>query len=123
MSNYIPLGSLKVYQMAVELENYAWGIYIKMDWQIKKVIGDQFIRAMDSMGSNVAEGYGRYHYLDKVKFYYNARGSQLESNHWVLMLYNRKIITKMQFEHMLEKLKNINRGLNELINSTKRNLD
>lgn len=27
---------------------------------------------------NVAEGYGRYHYLDSLRFYYIARGSIME---------------------------------------------
>ena len=33
-------------------------------------------RASVSIGLNIAEGYGRYHYLDCLRFYYHiARGS------------------------------------------------
>ena len=35
----------------------------------------QIRRASKSVTANIAEGYGRYHYLDSVKFYSNARGS------------------------------------------------
>ncbi len=38
-------------------------------------LGDQIIRAARSTTSNVAEGYGRFHYLDNAKFCSNARGS------------------------------------------------
>lgn len=36
---------------------------------------DQFIRATRSTTANIAEGYGRFHYLDNAKFCSNARGS------------------------------------------------
>src|SRR5689334_21838895 len=36
---------------------------------------DQLIRAARSTTSNVAEGYGRFHYLDNAKFCSNSRGS------------------------------------------------
>jgi four helix bundle protein len=38
-------------------------------------LGDQVIRAARSMTANIAEGYGRFHYLDNAKFCSNARGS------------------------------------------------
>jgi len=42
-------------------------------------MGDQFIRSIDSITANIAEGFGRFHFLDRRKFYYNARGSLLEA--------------------------------------------
>lgn len=41
----------------------------------KHRLGDQVLRAGRSTTSNVAEGYGRFHYLDNAKFCSNARGS------------------------------------------------
>jgi four helix bundle protein len=38
-------------------------------------LGDQLIRAARSTTANIAEGYGRFHYLDNAKFCSNARGS------------------------------------------------
>ena len=38
-------------------------------------IGDQLLRAARSTTANIAEGYGRFHYLDNAKFCSNARGS------------------------------------------------
>ena len=70
--NYILLKDLEVYQLSRELSKIGWDVYKNMDWQTKKVIGDQFIRALDSVGANIAEGHSRYHYLDKIKFYYYA---------------------------------------------------
>ncbi|MDA1005762.1 MAG: four helix bundle protein [Verrucomicrobia bacterium] len=36
---------------------------------------DQLIRAARSTTANIAEGYGRFHYLDNAKFCSNSRGS------------------------------------------------
>lgn len=53
-------------------------------------MGDQFIRSIDSVGANIAEGYRRYHYLERVKFYYIARASLGEScGHWLGLLLER----------------------------------
>lgn len=41
-------------------------------------LGDQIIRAARSTTSNIAEGYGRYHYMDNSKFCSNSRGSCCE---------------------------------------------
>ena len=35
-------------------------------------------RASRSITANIAEGYGRFHYLDSSKFFSNARGSTYE---------------------------------------------
>jgi len=72
---YITLENLEVYKYSCQLSEIAWDIYKDFDWQIKKIIGDQFIRSADSVGANIAEGYSRFHYLDKIRFYYNARAS------------------------------------------------
>ena len=41
-------------------------------------LGDQLSRAARSTTANIAEGYGRFHYLDNAKFCTNARGSCYE---------------------------------------------
>ena len=42
-------------------------------------LGDQVLRAARSSTANIAEGYGRFHYLDTAKFCGNARGSVFET--------------------------------------------
>jgi four helix bundle protein len=91
---YILLKDLEVYQLSKEFSKIGWDIYQKLTWQEKKIIGDQFITSTDSVGANIAEGYGRYHYLDKIKFLYNARGSLWEAMHWSQLLQERELIDK-----------------------------
>lgn len=113
------LSDLEVYKLARDVAREAWGIYEKLDWQTKKTMGDQFICAMDSVGANIAEGFGRYHYLDKNKFNYNARGSLLESIHWVDTLAERSIINKETQNLFKAKFETLGKKLNNYIKATK----
>ena len=78
MSTFISLHELEVYQLARELADFSWNIYERLDWEDRKAMGHQVISSADSIGANIAEGYGRYHYLERIKFYYNSRGSFIE---------------------------------------------
>ena len=111
---------LEVYRLANEISNEAWIIYDKLDWRDKKTMGDQFISAIDSVGANIAEGFGRYHYLDRNKFNYNARGSLFESLYWLETTKRRDKITEFQFSLLEKKLINLSVKLNNYISSTKK---
>ena len=116
---YIVLKDLEVYRLARELSAMAWQIYDKLDWQDKKTMGDQFIRSADSVGVNIAEGYGRFHHLDKIRFYYNSRGSLLESvAHWSESLYERERITEEQLATFKKVASQLHLRLNNLIKAT-----
>jgi len=56
----------------------ATGVMPALSRDEKYRLGDQLIRAARSTTANIAEGYGRYHYLDTAKFCSNARGSAYE---------------------------------------------
>ncbi|MFH1956334.1 MAG: four helix bundle protein, partial [Patescibacteria group bacterium] len=118
-NKYILLEDLEVYKLAKQLSKIGWDIYKGMDWQTKKVIGDQFITSTDSVGANIAEGYSRFHYLDQIKFYYNARGSLSEAvNHWLELLKERDIIKEEIFQEMKQIADKLSLKLNNFINST-----
>jgi len=118
-NSYIPLKDLEIYTLARELSSIGWEIYESLNWQDKKIIGDQFIRAIDSVGANIAEGYSRYHYLDKIKFYYTSRASLAEScDHWLELLYERKKINSENYDRIKGIRKDLSIKLNNFISST-----
>ena len=117
---YIPLKELKVYQLSRKLSSIAWKIYSQMSFEDKKHIGDQLIRSTDSVGANIAEGYSRFHYLDKVRFYYFARASQSEAtDHWLDLLLERNKIDQETFDEFILISKSLQVKLNNFIKSTK----
>ena len=116
---YILLNDLEVYKLARELSRIGWEIYQNLNWQTKKIMGDQFIESTDSVGANIAEGYGRFHYLDRIKFYYNSRASLIECNeHWIELLKERKKIDDKKYKEFKKVAENLSIKLNNFIAST-----
>jgi len=113
------LGKLDIYKLSLELSAVTWEIYNSLPKSLQFNIGDQTIRSVDSIGANIAEGYGRFHYKDSVKFYYNARGSLWESKHWFLLLYQRGLIPKESFDKNITLLNKLGKKLNGFIQSIK----
>lgn len=85
-------------------------------------MGAQFTRAIDSVAGNIAEGYGRYHKKDKIKFYYNARGSAFESAHWCKKAYERNLLSPKENSYILETLEKFPKEINSLIYYTEQKL-
>jgi four helix bundle protein len=120
--NFIELKNLEVYQLSLKLSSIAWGIFSRMDFMDKKHIGDQFLRSVDSIGANIAEGYGRFHYLDKVRFYYNSRASHYEAfSHWLDLLSEREKISETEFDTINKTAQKLLVKLNNFITSTTKN--
>lgn len=57
-------------------------------------IGDQILRSARSTTANIAEGYGRFHYLDNAKFCSNARGSCRETVDHMITASDEELISK-----------------------------
>lgn len=120
--NFIELKHLEVYRLSRNLSSAAWKIFCRLNFEDKKHIGDQFLRAVDSIGANIAEGYGRYYYLDKVRFYYNSRGSHYEAfAHWLELMFEREKISKTEFESISETALILSVKLNNFITATSKN--
>ncbi len=117
--NFIELRDLEVYKLSRKLSCVAWSIFFRMSIEDKKLMGNQFLTSVDSIGANIAEGYGRYYYLDKVRFYYNARGSLFESFiHWLELLGEREKISKTEYDSLSATAQILLIKLNNFINST-----
>ena len=54
---------------------------------------DQLIRCSRSTTANIAEGYGRFHYLDNAKFCSNSRGSCWETLDHLITAHDEDLIS------------------------------
>lgn len=60
----------------------------------------QLRRAVCSITANIAEGYGRYHHKDKIKFYIMARGSSAEVQNFLIVAKDLSYVTEEEFNRI-----------------------
>ncbi len=68
--------------------------------------------------SYIAEGFGRYHKKDKIKFYRYSQGSNKESFDWNQKSKVRNLLTPEEYQHILTELQKLPHSINKLIKFT-----
>ena len=116
------LNNISAYRISKDLSNQIWKEVNKWKFLAKKTLGEQVIRSTDSISGNIAEGFGRFHKMDKIKFYYNARASAYESAHWIELAIERNLIDKNNGQDLLSKMRELPKEINILIKLTMTNL-
>lgn len=119
---YLKLNNISCYKRSLFLSNYVWNIIIYWNWFEKQTVGSQFVRAIDSISANIAEGFGRYNKKDKIKFYHYSFGSVKESCDWNEKSKLRNIISLEQYNHILDELQILPKEINQLIQFTNQRL-
>ncbi len=71
--------SLEFYQDSLKLLKATYRLANDLPDRERYNLSDQMRRASCSILLNIAEGYGRYHYLERLRFLYIARGSLAET--------------------------------------------
>jgi len=69
---------LEVYQVARQFRRAMYGVAKRLPEIEKFGLASQMRRAAISLTNNIAEGHGRFHFLEQIKFDLQARGSLQE---------------------------------------------
>jgi len=83
-------------------------------------ITSQLRRAACSITANIAEGFSRYHYNDKVRFYHNARGSVSETQNFLFLAKDLSYLPVEKFRYLFDLSEEISKLINGLIRSIER---
>ncbi|QYM77504.1 four helix bundle protein [Horticoccus luteus] len=83
-------------------------------------LGDQVLRAARSVTANIAEGYGRYHYLDNSKFCSYARGSCTEVLDHLITARDEDLISESLISQGRQKVERALQVINGYISYLKR---
>jgi len=118
----VVLEKLEVYQLSETLADLIWDICVTWDWFSKETIGKQLVKAVDSVGANIAEGYGRYAFRENIQFCYYARGSFEETRNWLRRANKRKLLMSDDMIEIGNIMDKLGLKLNGYINSIKRYL-
>jgi len=114
---YLQLNDISCYKRAFKLSNYVWNVVLGWDLFSKRAIGEQFVRAIDSVSANIAEGFGRFHYQENKHFCYISRGSLTETQVWLKKAENRNLITTNALQIYNDKIDLLHLKLNAYIKS------
>jgi len=120
VGKYQELEEIEVYQLAVALADRIWEIVFSWSPFARDTVGKQMVRAADSIGANIAESYGRYHYGDKLNFLYYSRGSLYETKHWIGRSHGRGLMKRGEFDGLMQRLTTLSPKLNAYITSKRR---
>ncbi len=119
---HFKLGNIPAYKESKGISNEVWRTVSSWKYLERNTLGAQLIRAIDSIAANIAEGFGRFHKKDKIKFYYNSRASVYETAHWINLSFERGLIKEAVKEKWLEILRKLPKQINTLIKITSENL-
>ena len=110
---------LDVYQLAEELSDLIWFAYDTWDSKAQHTLGQQVIRAADSIAANIAEGYGRFTPADRERFFLYARGSFDETKCWLRKASRRNIVSPAEVFMYKKLIDELGPKLNAFIKATR----
>jgi four helix bundle protein len=114
---------LDAWSKAHQLILKVYGLVDKFPDKEKFVLSSQILRAAISITSNIAEGYGRNSYKEKVQFYYISRGSLIEMQNQLLLAKDLKYIKTDDFQVLAEQSVEVLKLINGLIRSSKNKIN
>ena len=117
----INLDQLEVW---VRAKDFALAIYTevvpKLPADEKWNLAQQLKRAAQSIPANIAEGHGRYHFLDNVRFCYFARGSLTEVQSHLSLALDLGYLPGESYKRMTSHAESLGKQLNNYIAYLKR---
>lgn len=111
---------LKAWQLARRLMIECHQVADALPAKERYDLAPQMRSSSKSVMSNIAEGYGRYHYVDSLRFYYIARGSLDETINHIITAHDLRYINEGRFRELYELGREMERALNGYINYVRR---
>jgi len=78
-------------------------------------VTSQLRRSATSITANIAEGFGRYHYKDKTRFYYQSRGSAFETQNFLIVAKDLGYLDKKVCDELISRYTELIKIVNGLI--------
>ena len=112
---------LEVWQIGRDLVTKVYTLTASLPQNEDFALISQIKRAALSVPANIAEGFGRYHYMDKARFYLNARSSLYElKSHLLIAADLRYLKLSQPVSDVFTLVDNLSVKLNNLIATTRK---
>src|SRR6266508_4286776 len=103
------LEDVRVLKNAEQIADAIYKVASRWDEFAQDVVGKQIARAADSIGANIAESFGRFHFGEKIQFLYYARGSVFETKYWLNRAAIRELMSLADSQDYVTRLTDIAR--------------
>lgn len=110
---------LKVWQEGHKLVILIYSITKNFPKEETYSLVDQMRRSSSSITSNIAEGFGRQGYKDKLRFYYQAQGSLTELKDQILIAKDVGYLNETDLKLLVEQANNTHALLQGFLTKTK----
>lgn len=114
---YSSFEDMPVWKLAYEFALYIYKVTNSYPKEEKYGLISDTRRAATSVSANIAEAFGRFHYRDKLNFYYNARGSVTESISHLKVAFGLNFLNKVDLDLAEPMAANIWEELNKIIHT------
>jgi four helix bundle protein len=108
---------LEAWQLAIELAVKIYKVSKKFPKDEMYSLTNQMRRAISSVSANLAEGYGRHNYKEKLQFYKIANGSLLETKSFCYLAKRLDYMDETDLESLLPQFISVQKLINALIKS------
>jgi len=118
MSNYGAIKhftDLEAWKFARKVRRSVYTIARALPPDEKYVLGSQMRRSAISITANIAEGFGRFHYQENIRFCRISRGSLYETLDHLITCYDENYITKEKINEIYPLIKQTAKVLNGYI--------
>jgi four helix bundle protein len=110
------LTNLQAWQMAMELAVFICKeIVPALPKEEQYALIDQLRRASQSIPANIAEGFGRHHFQDAVRYNYIARGSLLEVYSHITFAKKMGYLQDAAYDQLVSQLQTLHKTINGYI--------
>jgi four helix bundle protein len=113
------LEDLRILKTAEAIADAVWKQVVEWDKFARDVVGKQLATAVDSIGANIAESFGRFNYGEKLQFLYYSRGSLFETKYWLNRALIRDLMLAEEVKDYAGRLTEVARQLNSFAGSLK----
>lgn len=113
------LENLKIYQMAEALEVAVYKILKNFPTDEKYGSVNQLKRSSAAVANNIAEGYARHSYLEKVRYLYIAKGEAEETKRNIIRSGKKDLITVSVANELADKYTSLLKAISGYIRFVK----
>ena len=111
-----PIEDMEFFLLFESVTDRIWELVSNWPRLSQNTLGEQLVRAADSIGFNLVEGDGRFSQQDSIKFFVIARGSARETRLGLRRAVKRQLVDPEEGAALIVKIESATRLLNLFIN-------